>query len=128
MPPELEAAGGPYEPGSPARDVLELLVNRWTILIVNTLQPGPLRFSELRAASGLGAQVLTRTLRSLEENGLVSREVFAEVPPRVEYQLTDLGSTLCPVVHTIRDWAERHANDLAVARDRFRRKANKARP
>jgi DNA-binding HxlR family transcriptional regulator len=116
---------GPYEPGSPTRLVIELLANRWTIVVVKTLQPGPLRFTELRAASGLGPQVLTRTLRNLEENGVVTRQVFAEVPPRVEYSLTALGLTMCPVVHTIREWAETHAGDVAAARHRFQRETRK---
>jgi len=120
-----KSVNGPYEPGSATRDVLQLLANRWTILVVKSLQPGPLRFSELRNSSGLGAQVLTRTLRTLEENGLVNRQVFAEVPPRVEYSLTELGRTMCPVVHAIREWAEDHAADVSAARDRFQRKARK---
>ncbi|MGW6460261.1 winged helix-turn-helix transcriptional regulator [Streptomyces sp. NPDC055078] len=108
----------PYGAGTPTREMIDLLANRWTIHIVRTLSPGPLRFTELRDASGISAQVLIRTLRTLEHDGLVAREVFAEVPPRVEYRLTELGTTLCPVVHAIRDWAEQHAHEVIAARTR----------
>ena len=70
---------------------------------------------------GISSQVLTRSLRDLEHNGLVERRVFAEVPVRVEYSLTDVGRTLCPIVDAMRKWAEEHKEEVAAARARYER-------
>ena len=110
-----------YTRGSPTRELIERLANRWTILILRALQDGPTRFTELRDRVGISSQVLTRSLRDLEHNGLVQRRVFAEVPVRVEYSLTDVGRTLCPIVDAMRKWAEDHKEDVAAARARYER-------
>jgi DNA-binding HxlR family transcriptional regulator len=110
-----------YTRGSPTRELIERLANRWTILILRALQDRPTRFTELRDRIGISSQVLTRSLRSLEHNGLVERRVFAEVPVRVEYSLTDVGRTLCPIVDAMRKWAEEHREDVAAARARYDR-------
>jgi DNA-binding HxlR family transcriptional regulator len=97
-----------YGVGSPTRLGLECLTHKWTPLIVFALKGGPLRFTEMRkAVPGLTAQVLTRSLRALERDGIVVRRYFPEVPPCVEYGLTDLGVTLCEPVGAIRAWAEK---------------------
>jgi DNA-binding HxlR family transcriptional regulator len=89
--------------------------------VIKALERGPRRFVDLRAAVGASSQVLTRCLRELERDGLVARQVFAEVPVRVEYSLTELGQTICDPVHAIRDWAEKHAAELRAARQRYDR-------
>jgi DNA-binding HxlR family transcriptional regulator len=110
-----------YARGSPTRELIGRLANRWTILILRALQDGPTRFTELRDRVGISSQVLTRSLRDLEQNGLVERRAFAEVPVRVEYSLTDVGRTLCPIIDAMRKWAEDHQEDVAKARARYER-------
>ena len=80
---------------------------RWTILILRDLFTGTKRFGELKKSlNGVSQKVLTANLRSLEEKGIIEREVFPEVPPRVEYKLTDLGKTLDPLIKSMYDWGE----------------------
>ena len=80
---------------------------RWTILILRDLFTGTKRFGELKKSlNGVSQKVLTANLRSLEEKGIIEREVFPEVPPRVEYRLTDLGKTLDPIIKSIHDRGE----------------------
>jgi DNA-binding HxlR family transcriptional regulator len=105
-----------YGKGTPTREALERLANRWTILITYALEAGPTRFNDLREQIGVSAQVLTRALRGLERDGLVERRIFAQVPVRVEYSLTALGGSMCEVVHDIRVWAEHNAAAIQQAR------------
>ena len=80
---------------------------RWTILILRDLFAGTKCFLELKKSlNGVSQKVLTANLRSLEEKGIIEREVFPEVPPRVEYRLTDLGKTLDPIIKSMHDWGE----------------------
>ena len=79
----------------------------WTILILINIFTGTKRFGELKKSlNGVSQKVLTANLRSLEEKGIIEREVFPEVPPRVEYRLTDLGKTLDPIIKSMHDWGE----------------------
>jgi len=101
-----------------SRVVLDRIGDRWTVLVVVALADGRLRFSELRARiEGITPKVMTQTLRALERDGLITREVFAEVPPRVEYELTALGRDLLAPIDAIRVWAERHASRIVANRD-----------
>jgi DNA-binding HxlR family transcriptional regulator len=110
-----------YGVGSPTRLGMNLLAHKWTPLIVFALKQGPLRFTELRkAVPGVTAQVLTRSLRDLERDGIVARAYFPEVPPRVEYGLTDLGFTLCEPVSAIQAWAEKYGAAVLAARQRYK--------
>ena len=94
-------------PACPVEVTLLLLSNKWTILILRDLLTGTKRFGELKKSlSGVSQKVLTANLRSLEEKGIIEREVFPEVPPRVEYRLTDLGKTLDPIIKSMHDWGE----------------------
>ena len=111
-----------YGVGSPTRLGLECLTHKWTPLIVFALKGGPLRFTELRkAVPVVTGQVLTRSLRALERDGIVVRRYFPEVPPCVEYGLTDLGVTLCEPVGAIRAWAEKYGEAILTARQRYER-------
>ena len=95
-----------YDPGCPGRIALDRIGDRWTVLIVSVLAGGTHRFSELRdAVGGITPKVLTQTLRGMEHDGLVGRKVYAEVPPRVEYSLTELGRTMLVPIEAIRSWA-----------------------
>ena len=86
---------------------LPLIGNKWKVLILRDLLPGTKRFGELKKSIGSVSQkVLTAQLRDMEGNGLLSRKVYAEVPPRVEYTLTDLGYSLKPILDAMRDWGE----------------------
>ena len=94
-------------PACPVEVTLLLLSNKWTILILRDLFTGTKRFEELKKSlNGVSQKVLTANLRSLEEKGIIEREVFPEVPPRVEYRLTDLGKTLDPIIKSMHDWGE----------------------
>lgn len=89
----------------PVEVAISVVGGSWKLTIVKHLQAGPLRFGALRRAVGtVSERMLTRQLRELERDGVVHRRVFAEVPPRVEYSLTALGSTLAPVVRAMDDW------------------------
>ena len=104
----------------PSREVLAQISDKWTILVLAILVEGTTRFNELRRRiSGITQKMLTKTLRELEQNGFVSRRVYAEVPPRVEYTLTPLGHSLVKVLDTVKDWVNRHAGDVVTARARF---------
>lgn len=87
---------------------LQLVGNKWKILIIRDLLEGTKRFGELRRSVGCSQKVLTDNLRELEEDGFLSRKVYAEVPPRVEYTLTETGFGLSPVLKTIAAWGERY--------------------
>ena len=94
-------------PACPVEVTLLLLSNKWTILILRDLLTGTKRFGELKKSlSGISQKVLTANLRSLEEKGIIEREVFPEVPPRVEYTLTELGKTLEPIIDSMYAWGE----------------------
>ena len=108
------------DPACPSREVLRRIGERWTPLVIEALSGGTLRFTRLRQAiGGVTPRVLTATLRGLEHDGLVTRTIFAEVPPRVEYELTPLGSSLLEPIRVNRQWAETHLNDVLEARDRW---------
>jgi len=105
-----------YGQGTSTREALERLANRWTVLITYALEERPTRFNELRKRLEISAQVLSRVLRELERDGLIARQAYAEVPVRVEYTLTELGGTMCAIVHDIRMWAEQTAPAITQAR------------
>jgi DNA-binding HxlR family transcriptional regulator len=110
----------PYDPTCPSRDVLDRIGDRWTVLVVGSLSQGPLRFSELgRRVRGISQKMLTQTLRGLERDGLVTRTVHAEVPPRVEYELTEPGQTLIAPLATLDAWARTHMPTIEEARRRY---------
>ena len=103
-----------------AREVLNRVGDKWSIYIVGYLRDGPLRFNELRRSiEGISQRMLTLTLRGLERDGLVTRTIFPTIPPRVDYELTDLGRTLLEPVLAISQWAERHREEIQASRLRF---------
>jgi DNA-binding HxlR family transcriptional regulator len=96
-----------YLAACPCRDMLDLLANKWSALALGAMEEGPQRFSALRnRLQGVSPKVLTQTLRRLEDHGLVSREIFAEVPVRVEYSLTPLGRDACAPLAQLRLFVE----------------------
>ena len=94
-------------PACPVETALILMGDRWKLLIVQELLQGTKRFGELKKAlNGISQKVLTQHLRAMEDSGLVTRKVYAEVPPKVEYSLTDIGQSLQPVHEAMRLWGE----------------------
>ncbi len=111
--------GAVLDPDCPSRIVLDRIGDKWTVLVIVALDDQTLRFTELRARiGGVAPKVLTQTLRALERDGLISRRVYAEVPPRVEYALTELGLSLREPIATVRDWAETNVGAVLAARER----------
>ncbi|SNR53823.1 winged helix-turn-helix transcriptional regulator [Actinoplanes regularis] len=103
--------------GQTLRAILDRICNKWTLLIVATLDRGTLRFSDLaQQIPGISQRMLTLTLRNLERDGLVSREVHAEVPPRVEYTLTPAGKSLIPPALALASWAIEHVPHIEASR------------
>ncbi|MFE6969043.1 winged helix-turn-helix transcriptional regulator [Isoptericola sp. NPDC057653] len=99
--------------GRTIRAVLDRVADKWSLLVIATLDGGSLRFTELqRSVSGISQRMLTRTLRGLERDGLVRRTVHAEVPPRVEYDLTATGRTLIGPAVTLAEWAVEHNPEI----------------
>lgn len=100
-------------PACPVETTLTLIGDKWKVLILRDLLPGKKRFGELKKSIGSVSQkVLTAQLRDMEANGLVNRKVYAEVPPRVEYSLTDLGYSLKPILDAMWSWGEDYKKSL----------------
>ena len=102
-------------PACPVETTLTLIGDKWKVLILRDLLPGTKRFGELKKSIGSVSQkVLTAQLRAMEESGLVNRKVYAEVPPRVEYSLTELGKSLKPILDSMWAWGEGYKKQCAV--------------
>ena len=105
--------GGATRTRCPVESVIRLIGGRWKCLILFHLRHRTLRFSELRRSlPGITQRMLTLALRELEDGGLVQRTVYAEVPPRVEYQLTARGRTMEPILVAMKEWGERYEREL----------------
>ena len=96
-------------PACPVETTLTLIGDKWKVLILRDLMPGTKRFGELKKSIGnVSQKVLTAQLRAMEESGLLTRTVYAEVPPRVEYTLTELGKSLKPFLDAVWNWGEEY--------------------
>ncbi len=103
-------------------DVLASVGDKWTIMVVGALSKGALRYNEIqRRVSGVSQRMLTLTLKRLEADGLVTRTLFPSVPPRVDYELTELGQTLRAALVPLHTWAARNKLTIAENRTRSRR-------
>lgn len=99
----------------PVEMTLSLISNRWKILIIRDLLTGTKRFGELKKSIGsISQKVLTANLRSMEEDGLLTRKVYAEVPPKVEYTLTDLGYSLQSILDVMSEWGEKYQENIRI--------------
>ena len=104
----------------PTRTVMATIGGKWATLIVTALADGPMRHSELRRRiAGVSQKMLTQSLRELERDGLVSRQVTAEVPVRVDYELTELGLSLVPVVRALKHWSETNIERVLASREEY---------
>ncbi|MER6808736.1 helix-turn-helix domain-containing protein [Spirillospora sp. NPDC000708] len=119
----------PYERGCPSRDLLDQIGSKWAVLVLGELgRNGACRFSRLRQAlAGVSEKMLTQTLRTLERDGLVSRTVYPEVPPHVEYELTALGETLREPLKALTEWSVRHIEEVIIARGEYDDRTERAR-
>lgn len=110
-----------FKDGGAVREVLDRIGDKWSLLVVGALREGPLRFGELeRTIEGISQRMLTLTLKHLVEDGLVSRTAYAEVPPRVEYEVTELGKTLVPLVIALAEWAMANRDRINANRSGYR--------
>jgi DNA-binding HxlR family transcriptional regulator len=109
------------------REILSLVGDKWSVLVIVSLGDGPRRFTEVkRSIDGISQRMLTITLRGLERDGLVTRTVYPTIPPRVDYALTPLGTTLLDPVTALATWAQRHRLEIQRAREVFDHAANGA--
>lgn len=109
------------------REILNRVGDKWSVLVIVILGHGTQRFNDLkRSIDGISQRMLTLTLRGLERDGLVEREVFPTIPPRVEYTLTPVGQTLLEPVTVLATWAQGHRAEVQSARDAFDRAAKAA--
>lgn len=101
-------------------DVLQRVGDKWTVLVVSQLGDGKMRFNELRRSIGnISQKMLTSTLRDLEQDGFVTRTVYPTIPPRVDYELTELGRDLLTPVHGLILWAKANRKRMESARERY---------
>ncbi len=97
----------------PVEAAIDVIGGKWKPLILWALRDGTLRFSRIEnELPGITQKMLTKQLRELERDGLISRKVYAQVPPKVEYSLTDSGNSLMPIIDSLCDWGQAHMGDL----------------
>lgn len=120
---EQAAPGGPHDDHAQCKAlgrVLDRIGDKWTIMVVGGLSNGPMRFNALlRLIDGVSHRMLTLTLRGLEQDGLVKRTVYPTVPPKVEYELTEVGTSLIEPLRTLSSWAETNFPAIEAARASF---------
>lgn len=108
-----------YAAGCPSRELLERIGNKWVSLVIGLRENRTLRFSDLkRSIGGISSKMLAQTLHHLECDGLLTRTVYPEIPPRVEYALTPLGRSLCDLLNGMQSWAEEHLEEVREAQSR----------
>lgn len=123
----LHRSNAAYAADCPVRDVLDRLGDRWSTLVLQALAAGPLRFAALqRCIDDISKRMLAKTLRGLEEDGLVARTVYPSKPPAVEYALTTLGLGFVPYIDGLVAWAEAHHDAIRAARADYRRRQGEA--
>lgn len=109
-----------YASACPTRQVLDLIGDKWAVLVISLLHDRVMRFSELRRCiGGISQKMLTQTLRQLERDGIVNRTAYAEIPPRVEYALTPLGVTLIEPLVALIDWAEENIGEVVASQELY---------
>lgn len=106
-------------PSQHENDVLMVRPGKWTLTIVTLLREERLRFNEIKRVGGISQKTLTLTLRELERDGFVTRTMFATIPPRVDYELTELGRELLQLADSLRTFADRNREQVLAARERF---------
>jgi len=116
----MKTTANVYNRDCPSQGILALIGSKWSMLILCSLRAGPRRTHEIkRRLAGVSAKMLTQTLRELERHGIVERQDFGEVPPRVEYRLSTLGQSLATLVVRIEDWVSTHYSRLSGSARRY---------
>jgi DNA-binding HxlR family transcriptional regulator len=116
----MDTAWDVYLRACPCRDVLDLVANKWTALMIGKLAQRPHRFGELRReVAGITPKVLTQNLRSLERDGLITRKVYATTPPSVEYALTPLGESISGYLIALNNWTTANFDEIRRAREAY---------
>lgn len=106
-------------PACPVATTVGLIGSKWKLLIMRNLLQRPWRFNELqRDLEGISQKVLTDSLRSMEADGIITRTVYPEVPPRVEYALSEVGESMRPIINAMADWGTEYKNNLEIADER----------
>ncbi|MFJ9820352.1 winged helix-turn-helix transcriptional regulator [Streptomyces sp. NPDC101151] len=123
-----QADWDPYASGCPSREVLDRIGDKWTVLVLGELaESGAKRYTALRRKlDGVSEKMLTQTLRALERDGLVRRTIHPEIPPRVEYEITELGATLREPLRALKLWSIDHMNEVLAARAVYDRRIGSA--
>jgi DNA-binding HxlR family transcriptional regulator len=104
-------------------ETLSRIGDKWTVMVVGALSTGPLRYNEIgRRVEGVSQRMLTLTLKGLEEDGLVTRTMYPTIPPRVDYELTELGRKLIVPLRALADWARKNRPAILAAREAFRKR------
>ena len=112
---------------SAVTETLARIGDKWTVMVVGALHQGPMRYNQIRrAVEGISQRMLTLTLKGLEEDGLVNRTMYPTIPPRVDYELTDLGRKLLMPLQALYEWAVEHRPAMLAAREKFAKKQRKA--
>jgi DNA-binding HxlR family transcriptional regulator len=112
----------PHDGCKALAQILDRIGDKWTVMVVGALSDGPMRFNQImRLIGGVSHRMLTLTLRGLERDGLVKRTTFPTIPPRVDYELSDLGRSLIGPLRVLSEWAISNRNSIELARDRFDR-------
>lgn len=110
----------PYDRNCPSRRLLDRIGDRWTVLTIGALADGPLRYKSITGRiDGISQKMLTQTLRGLERDGLVKRTVFPVIPPRVDYELTETGLSLCEHLAALEKWATDHMAQVLDSQNRY---------
>jgi DNA-binding HxlR family transcriptional regulator len=117
-----------FDPACPSSLMPIRFGDKWSAMVISCLEDGPRRFSEIRVPlRTVTPKVLTETLRALERDGMLTRTAYAEIPPRVEYELTPLGRTLLEPLAAARVWCDAHLSELVSARAEHERRTGAAR-
>lgn len=109
-----------HRAGCEVRQILDRVADKWSLLVIALLERRKLRFMELKKSiDGISQRMLTTTVRQLERDGIIKRTVYPVVPPRVEYELTELGCTLLSTIQALVDWTEKNQSEIIEARRRY---------
>ncbi|AYM14796.1 hypothetical protein At1D1108_51700 (plasmid) [Agrobacterium tumefaciens] len=127
---KIVSEGEPTAPDCRAlADVLARVGDKWTIMVVGALSNGPMRYNAIgRLIDGISQRMLTLTLKGLEQDGLVTRTIYPTIPPRVDYELTELGRTLLQPIMALFEWAKQHQPSMMEARAKFVSAATNTKP
>ncbi|MGH8832260.1 MAG: winged helix-turn-helix transcriptional regulator [Polaromonas sp.] len=123
----VRATGSGHDECRAVAETLARIGDKWTVMVVGALHNGPMRYNEIRrTVEGISQRMLTLTLKGLEQDGLVSRTMYPTIPPRVDYELTDLGRKLIVPLQVLYDWAVEHRPAMLSAREKFAEKERRA--